>query len=156
MQPYGSPRGNRNRFFSVFDESGAKTDCTDEDTAITLLGATPKEGFVPEAEGGPRDPEYARAAFTPNFPAYPSGHAPFGGACFQTVRNFRAKTRRRPNDVRVRIVSGELNGSTGDNYAPWEDRDYEPMNFRRLVQPNVEEVDGLEHRTIKRTHIRRP
>ena len=33
--------------------------------------------------------------FTPPFPAYPSGHAVFGGALFQTLRNFYRHRRHR-------------------------------------------------------------
>jgi hypothetical protein len=48
--------------------------------------------------------------FTPPFPAYPSGHAGFGGALFQTLRNFYGR-----DDVAFTFVSDELNGVTLDN-----------------------------------------
>jgi hypothetical protein len=48
--------------------------------------------------------------FTPPFPAYPSGHATFGGALFQTLRNFYG-TDNRP----FTFVSDEFNGVTRDN-----------------------------------------
>ena len=48
--------------------------------------------------------------FTPPFPAYPSGHAGFGGALFQTLRNFY-----RTDRIRFSFVSDEFNGVTRDN-----------------------------------------
>lgn len=48
--------------------------------------------------------------FTPPFPAYPSGHATFGGAIFQTMRNFFGT-----DDIEFTFVSDELNGVTADN-----------------------------------------
>ncbi|HEY7534301.1 MAG TPA: vanadium-dependent haloperoxidase, partial [Nitrospiraceae bacterium] len=48
--------------------------------------------------------------FTPPFPAYPSGHAGFGGAIFQILRHF-YKTDR----IAFTFVSDEFNGETVDN-----------------------------------------
>lgn len=48
--------------------------------------------------------------FTPPFPAYPSGHAGFGGALFQTLRNFY-----RTDHVRFTFTSDEFNGTTVGN-----------------------------------------
>ena len=48
--------------------------------------------------------------FTPPFPAYPSGHAGFGGALFEMLRNY-YKTDRIP----FTFVSDEFNGVTLDN-----------------------------------------
>jgi len=48
--------------------------------------------------------------FTPPFPAYPSGHAGFGGALFQTLRRFY-----RTDDIPFTFVSDEFNGVTTDN-----------------------------------------
>lgn len=60
------------------------------------------------------------APFTPNFPAYPSGHATFGGACFQMVRLF-YKSRDKlpfaanePDNISFSFVSDELNGVSRD------------------------------------------
>ena len=38
--------------------------------------------------GAPRTNEPGRRSFTPPFPAYPSGHATFGAACFEMIRRF--------------------------------------------------------------------
>jgi hypothetical protein len=45
--------------------------------------------------------------FTPPFPAYPSGHAVFGGALFQTLRNFY-----RTDRIAFTFISDEFNGVT--------------------------------------------
>src|SRR5688572_1632386 len=48
--------------------------------------------------------------FTPPFPAYPSGHAGFGGALFQTLRRFYGT-----DYIRFSFVSDEFNGETVGN-----------------------------------------
>jgi hypothetical protein len=48
--------------------------------------------------------------FTPPFPAYPSGHAGFGGALFQILRRFYGT-----DAIAFSFVSDELNGVTTDN-----------------------------------------
>lgn len=66
------------------------------DPSFSPLGA-PASNFI-----GPN--------FTPPFPAYPSGHATFGGALFQILRQFYGTDR-----IRFSFVSDELNGETLDN-----------------------------------------
>jgi vanadium chloroperoxidase len=55
--------------------------------------------------------------FTPNFPAYPSGHATFGAAVFQTVRRFYNCGTYGPDHLAagLEFVSDELNGINVDN-----------------------------------------
>ena len=48
--------------------------------------------------------------FTPPFPAYPSGHAGFGGALFQIMRRFYGT-----DNIAFTFVSDEFNGQTHDN-----------------------------------------
>ena len=48
--------------------------------------------------------------FTPPFPAYPSGHATFGGALFETLRKFYGR-----DDIAFTFMSDEFNGVTRDN-----------------------------------------
>jgi membrane-associated phospholipid phosphatase len=51
--------------------------------------------------------------FTPNFPAYPSGHATFGCACFETFAGLVGKPL---DEIHVEdFVSDEFNGVTTDN-----------------------------------------
>jgi hypothetical protein len=58
---------------------------------------------------------------TPNFPAYPSGHATFGASAFETVRQFYGDTADGSDDLfknagqHMSFVSDELNGVTTDN-----------------------------------------
>ena len=47
--------------------------------------------------------------FTPPFPAYPSGHAGFGGALFEILRRFYGR-----DDISFTFVSDEFNGVTQD------------------------------------------
>jgi hypothetical protein len=71
--------------------------------------------------------------FTPPFPAYPSGHAAFGGALFQTLRNFYGRDR-----IPFTFVSDELNGETRDNQG--NVRPLLPRTFATLSQ--AEEENG--------------
>jgi len=48
--------------------------------------------------------------FTPPFPAYPSGHATFGGALFESLRKFYGR-----DDIAFDFQSDEFNGITKDN-----------------------------------------
>jgi vanadium chloroperoxidase len=54
---------------------------------------------------------------TPNFPAYPSGHATFGAAAFQSVRCFYGKDKYSPDNLvrDLEFVSEEFNGINVDN-----------------------------------------
>jgi hypothetical protein len=71
--------------------------------------------------------------FTPPFPAYPSGHAVFGGALFQTLRNFY-----RTDNIPFTFVSDEFNGQTRDNDGT--QRPLMPRTFSTLSQ--AEEENG--------------
>jgi hypothetical protein len=71
--------------------------------------------------------------FTPPFPAYPSGHAVFGGALFQTLRNFYGT-----DNIAFTFVSDELNGETRDNEG--NPRPLLPRSFKTLSQ--AEEENG--------------
>ena len=71
--------------------------------------------------------------FTPPFPAYPSGHAGFGGALFETLRNFYGKDR-----VKFTFTSDEFNGETVGNDG--EVRPRLPRTFRSFSQ--AEEENG--------------
>lgn len=71
--------------------------------------------------------------FTPPFPAYPSGHATFGGALFETLRNF-YKT----DHIRFTFVSDEFNGVTLGNDG--QVRPFLPRTFKRLSE--AEEENG--------------
>ncbi len=67
--------------------------------------------------------------FSPPFPAYPSGHATFGGAAFQMVRRFYGVDVDGPDTLTdgMGFVSGELDGHTTDN-----DGVVRPRHIRRF------------------------
>ncbi|NJM70836.1 MAG: vanadium-dependent haloperoxidase [Scytonema sp. RU_4_4] len=59
--------------------------------------------------GAPRTNQSGAKNFTPNFPAYPSGHATFGAASLDMVRLFYGT-----DDIAFEFVSDELNGKSVD------------------------------------------
>ena len=71
--------------------------------------------------------------FTPPFPAYPSGHAGFGGALFQTMRRLFGT-----DDVAFTFTSDEFNGVTLGNNG--QVRPLLPRSFTSLSQ--AEEENG--------------
>jgi hypothetical protein len=71
--------------------------------------------------------------FTPPFPAYPSGHAGFGGALFEVLRRFYGR-----DDITFTFVSDEFNGVTEG--ADGEVRPRLPRRFTSLSQ--AEEENG--------------
>jgi len=71
--------------------------------------------------------------FTPPFPAYPSGHAGFGGALFQVMRRFYCT-----DNIAFTFVSDEFNGLTRDNNG--NVRPFRPRSFSNLLQ--AEEENG--------------
>ena len=71
--------------------------------------------------------------FTPPFPAYPSGHAGFGGALFETLRKFYGT-----DDISFTFISDEFNGLTRGNDGVV--RPFLPRSFLSLSQ--AEEENG--------------
>ena len=71
--------------------------------------------------------------FTPPFPAYPSGHAGFGGALFQVLRRFYGR-----DDISFEFVSDEFNGVTLDREG--NVRPLMPRSFASLSE--AEEENG--------------
>jgi hypothetical protein len=98
---------------------GDGNDDTLGDASFTPLGAPASNLAAPN--------------FTPPFPAYPSGHATFGGALFQTLRRFY-----RTDDIAFTFVSDEYNGETKDNAG--NVRPLVPRSFTSLSQ--AEEENG--------------
>ena len=91
-----------------------------EDDKSTGPAATADKKITPPCDpfwkplGAPRSNEL-KVAFTPPFPAYPSGHATFGAATFEMVRLFYGHTDRKTEDnIGFTLVSDELNGITTD------------------------------------------
>jgi hypothetical protein len=71
--------------------------------------------------------------FTPPFPAYPSGHAGFGGALFQILRRFYGR-----DHLPFTFVSDEYNGITQDSNGVV--RPLKPRSFKSLSE--AEEENG--------------
>ncbi len=69
--------------------------------------------------------------FTPPFPVYPSGHAGFGGAVFQTLRRFYGT-----DHISFSFVSDEFNGLTKDNQG--QTRPRLSRTFATLTQAEQE------------------
>jgi hypothetical protein len=99
--------------------AGDGNDATVGDPTFTPLGA-PASNL-----NGPN--------FTPPFPAYPSGHAGFGGAIFETLRRFYGT-----DNIGFTFVSDEFNGVTKDHDG--NIRPYMPRSFSTLSQ--AEEENG--------------
>lgn len=125
--PFGSPRTNPTQF-------ALGKDTQFRATAQNLMGAS--ENLLPEPAS--RALPYKLASFTPNFPAYPSGHATFGSACFDILKRVRAERQRTlvdPNRLNPSIdfVSDELNGVSIDNFSN-RPRPYVPLSYSSIDQ----------------------
>jgi membrane-associated phospholipid phosphatase len=71
--------------------------------------------------------------FTPNFPAYPSGHSTFGSACFETAAALLGK---QPENIMITFVSDEFNGKTTDNTGAARPKLKEVFSLRKAIQDN--------------------
>lgn len=85
--------------------------------------------------------------FTPNFPAYPSGHAAFGAAALHITRLFCGVPlgNRKPDDLLTGIdfVSDELNGETQDNRGtvrPRHRREFDGGLWQMIVENGLSRV----------------
>jgi Vanadium chloroperoxidase N-terminal domain/PAP2 superfamily len=92
----------------------------DPSTGPTAVGGNALDpdadpGWLPL--GAPKTNNVGQKNFTPSFPAYPSGHATFGAAVFQSVRRFYNEDQNGPDDLvaDLTFVSDELNGISVDN-----------------------------------------
>jgi PAP2 superfamily len=91
------------------------------------LGAPRSNPPVPPVAGA------GGSNFTPNFPAYPSGHATFGSACFEAVALLLGK---RAEDITVTFVSGEFNGKTTDNTGATRPKWSQTFTLREGIEQN--------------------
>lgn len=135
--PLGSPKTNRLDFASGRDAQPFTALVGSAErvaTVQTLLGASLDPAQSPI-------PSYAAAAFTPNFPSYPSGHATFGAACFETLRKVREADRLVSNADKTNLedfVSDELDGESVDNFLPRErpTRSHDLLNIDQVISDN--------------------
>jgi membrane-associated phospholipid phosphatase len=129
-RPYGAPRTNEKSF-------GLGQNRETTPSTQNLLGASAAPATAEVAAADPELERYRLGAFTPNFPAYPSGHATFGSACFrmlERIRETRPATAAEPDKINLRdpFVSDELNGVAIDNFKG-ERRDYVPRPYTSLA-----------------------
>lgn len=96
-----------------------------DDNPLTVGDAT----YVPLC--APASNQNPGVNFTPPFPAYPSGHATFGGALFQTLRRFYGT-----NNIAFTFTSDEYNGVTTDNTGTV--RPLLPRHFDNLTEAETE------------------
>jgi hypothetical protein len=80
--------------------------------------------------------------FTPPFPAYPSGHAGFGGALFQMLRNFLGT-----DAVPFTFISDEFNGATLGN-----DGEVRPIRTRSFASLAAAEEENGQSRIYLGIH----
>jgi PAP2 superfamily len=80
--------------------------------------------------------------FTPPFPAYPSGHAGFGGALFETLRKFY-----RTDQIAFTFISDEFNGVTRDNSG-----NVRPLVFRTFSSLSQAEEENGQSRIYLGIH----
>ena len=104
-------------------------------TGPSLLGdnnpaTTGDTGFMPL--GAPAS-NLTGPNFTPPFPSYPSGHGGFGGALFESLRNFYGR-----DNIAFTFTSDEFNGITLDNQG--NPRPVRTRSFSSLSQ--AEEENG--------------
>lgn len=71
--------------------------------------------------------------FTPNFPAYPSGHASFGTACFETFAGLVGKT---TDEITVTFVSDEFNNSTTDHEGITRPKWEQTFSLKTAIEQN--------------------
>lgn len=78
---------------------------------------------------------------TPNFPAYPSGHATFGAACFKTFAAMLCK----PCDaIELDFMSDEFNGTNTDNHG---------VPRPRYVQKNLTLTKAIHQNNVSRIYL---
>lgn len=80
--------------------------------------------------------------FTPPFPAYPSGHAGFGGALFHILRLFYGR-----DDIAFTFVSDEFNGVTRDNQGQ-----VRPLRSRHFASLSEAEEENGQSRIYLGIH----
>jgi hypothetical protein len=88
-----------------------------------------------QAYGAPRSNEPGKGYFTPNFPAYPSGHASFGTTVFELVASFYGVAK---NALSFDFVSDELNGRTLDNDGSVRTSVSRTFSLGAAIQSNLE------------------
>ena len=115
-----------------------------EHPPVEQSGGAKRDGeWVPLGAPNSNQPPDGDKDFTPPFPAYPSGHATFGAACFEALKRFRAERGASdPDAIDIDVVSDELNGVTTDA-GQSEPRVSEPVvrhfsSIEEIIRQNLE------------------
>jgi len=82
--------------------------------------------------GSPVSNVIGATSFTPPFPAYPSGHATFGTACFELVRALYGQ------NVAFEMVSDELDGITTDPDGSIRTLNRRKLTLTKAIKENFE------------------
>jgi hypothetical protein len=110
---------------------GDGNDATREDPFWLPLGAPNSNSMKPNG--------------TPNFPAYPSGHATFGAACFKTAAVLMMPTEAHSTaaemeallkKIKVSFVSDEFNGVNTDNTGTVRPKFKKEFNLAEAIEEN--------------------
>jgi membrane-associated phospholipid phosphatase len=72
--------------------------------------------------------------FTPNFPAYPSGHSTFGSACFET---FAGLINKQTDKILGTFVSDEFNAVTTDNDGVTRPNWIQTLTLKEALEQNA-------------------
>jgi hypothetical protein len=80
--------------------------------------------------------------FTPPFPTYPSGHATFGGALFEVLREFYGR-----DDIAFSFMSDEFNGVTRGR-----DGEVRPEQLRHFASLSAAEDENGQSRVYLGIH----
>jgi vanadium chloroperoxidase len=108
--PLGAPKSNilNKKFFPVAPENPPTNRAllSTDDEAVLAMDEDPRRGCA--------ECITLNKNFTPNFPAYPSGHATFGAAALHITRLFYGVTDKKSDDLfdGLSFVSEELNGGS--------------------------------------------
>jgi hypothetical protein len=107
-----------------------------------------KDPLEPESSwepvGAPDSNDPTGTDFTPPFPAYPSGHATFGAACFETVKLYRKRVKNftldKADKIDIDFVSDEINDVTteagGGTARPKRAKNFKSLDS--MIQANLD------------------
>lgn len=84
--------------------------------------------------GSPRSNQVGAGAFTPNFPAYPSGHATFGTAAFQILKDMLPSA---VKNAKFTFVSDELDGRTLDSDGSQRTLNRRELTLSKAIKENI-------------------
>ncbi len=89
--------------------------------------------------GAPRSNTQNGGDFSPNFPAYTSGHATFGAASMEMMKKFVQLKGKSPGSYKIEdFVSDELNGQTTDSNGQTRPRSPRTFTLQGGIDQNLE------------------